>query len=242
MSEAGVPGSVRVARILAWSGLVLLCAGPLVVRSGLMDFRPGLLAVALGVLDGAAALLLALGLMTRGALAAHRAALGRSAAIALLPVAAGVLMLAPAIGKPVIHDISTDLADPPQFSAAVARRGPDANPLARDAALDAAQRAGYPALEGVRSGLPPEQALQRAADVARELGWEVHAQDAAAGLLEASETTFWFRFTDDVAIRVRPEGSGSRIDLRSVSRVGKGDLGANARRIERFAERFGAAP
>jgi uncharacterized protein (DUF1499 family) len=238
MNENTVPGVVRVARILGYTGLVLLVAGPLAVRSGLVDFRPGLLAIALGVLDGVIALLLALGLMMRASMRPQRGALARTAAIAALPVLVGVAMIAPAIGKPVIHDISTDLADPPQFVAGLAQRGAQSNPLQRDPELDAAQRAGYPALAGIDSPLAPAAAVQRAADTARALGWTVYSVDAENGLVEASETTFWFRFTDDVAIRVRPGGSGSRIDLRSVSRVGKGDLGANARRIERFAERF----
>ncbi|HQX74726.1 MAG TPA: DUF1499 domain-containing protein, partial [Thermoflexales bacterium] len=75
---------------------------------------------------------------------------------------------------------------------------------------------------------------------ARSLGWQIHHTDAARGMLEASETTFWFGFTDDIVIRVRPHHEGSRIDLRSVSRVGRGDLGANARRILRFSTVFGA--
>lgn len=240
MNDITVPATVRVSRILAWSGLALLVLGPLAVRGGLVDFRPGLLACALGVLDGVIALLLSLALSARRALQPYRGALLRSAAIAALPVAVGAAMIAPAIGKPVIHDISTDLADPPQFVTAVERRGADSNPLHRDADVDAAQRAGYPDLAGISTPLAPAQALSRATATARELGWEVYAEDAAGGLVEASETTSWFRFTDDVAIRVRPDGHGSRIDLRSVSRVGKGDLGANAKRIERFLARFGS--
>jgi uncharacterized protein (DUF1499 family) len=60
----------------------------------------------------------------------------------------------------------------------------------------------------------------------------------AEGRLEATDTTFWFGFKDDVVVRVRPDGTGSRVDVRSLSRVGRSDLGMNARRIRRFLERL----
>ena len=66
------------------------------------------------------------------------------------------------------------------------------------------------------------------------MGWQVAATDTAAGRLEATHTTRWFGFKDDVIVRIRPEGTGSRVDVRSVSRVGLSDLGANAERIRGF--------
>jgi uncharacterized protein (DUF1499 family) len=76
--------------------------------------------------------------------------------------------------------------------------------------------------------------LSRATEAARALGWEIVATAPADGRLEATDRTRWFGFRDDVVVRVRPDGSGSRVDARSVSRVGRSDLGTNARRIERF--------
>ena len=70
------------------------------------------------------------------------------------------------------------------------------------------------------------------------MGWELVEADAAGGRIEATDTTFWFRFKDDVVIRVRPEGRGSRVDIRSLSRVGGGDAGTNARRIRAFVTRL----
>ena len=81
---------------------------------------------------------------------------------------------------------------------------------------------------------PPAETLQRAIDAARSLGWEVTASDAPSGRIEAIATTSWWGFKDDVVIRVRPEGTGSRVDVRSVSRVGVSDLGANAKRVREF--------
>ena len=69
---------------------------------------------------------------------------------------------------------------------------------------------------------------------ARSQGWEIVTEDAAARTLDATATTFWFGFKDDVAVRVRAQGAGSVIDVRSTSRVGLSDLGANAARIESY--------
>lgn len=79
-----------------------------------------------------------------------------------------------------------------------------------------------------------EVGFRRALDAVRRLSWSLVAEDRQAGRIEAYGRTFWFGFTDDVVIRVAPEEAGSRIDVRSVSRVGRGDVGTNARRIRRF--------
>jgi uncharacterized protein (DUF1499 family) len=87
--------------------------------------------------------------------------------------------------------------------------------------------------------VPPRQAFAKAVAAAEAMGWEVVGRDPAAGTIEAVDTTKWFGFKDDIAIRVTPtpEG-GSRIDIRSKSRVGRGDVGTNARRIRAYAERL----
>ena len=72
---------------------------------------------------------------------------------------------------------------------------------------------------------------------ARELGWEIAAAVSGEGRIEATDQTFWFGFKDDVVVRVRAADGGSRVDVRSVSRVGRSDVGTNARRIRRFLQR-----
>jgi len=67
-----------------------------------------------------------------------------------------------------------------------------------------------------------------------DLGWELVAQDASAGRIEATDTTFWFRFKDDVVIKIDQQGSDTAVDVRSVSRVGTGDVGANAIRMRKL--------
>jgi hypothetical protein len=99
------------------------------------------------------------------------------------------------------------------------------------------QRAGYPDLGPVFLAEPTAQAYQRAVALVRERGWDIVAADEPGRRIEATDTTFWFGFKDDVAIRVSalPDG-GSRVDVRSVSRVGRSDVGTNARRIRAFLE------
>jgi uncharacterized protein (DUF1499 family) len=136
---------------------------------------------------------------------------------------------------PPIHDITTDPTDPPQFAAIVPLRANAPNTLVYGGEPVAAQqRKAYPDIQPVVLSVTPMQAYERALDAVRRLGWKVVAADANAGRIEAIDTTFWYRFKDDVAIRIRPAAAGSRIDVRSVSRVGIGDLGTNARRVRAY--------
>jgi uncharacterized protein (DUF1499 family) len=81
---------------------------------------------------------------------------------------------------------------------------------------------------------PPAAAFTRALGAARRMGWEIVAADSAAGRIEATATTTWFGFKDDVVVRIKPNQNGSRIDVRSESRVGGSDIGTNAKRIRRY--------
>jgi uncharacterized protein (DUF1499 family) len=137
---------------------------------------------------------------------------------------------------PPIHDITTDLENPPAFEAVVPLRKDAANSLDRPPVLAARQREGYPDLAPVTLSVPPAQAFERALAVAQNKGWNVVNADRSAGRIEATDTTFWFGFTDDIAVRLTPWGAGTRVDLRSVSRVGRSDAGTNARRIRDFLD------
>jgi len=140
---------------------------------------------------------------------------------------------------PRIHDITTDTREPPQFNTLLSARGPDSNPLDYPAeTLAPQQQAAYPYVKPIITQLTPDQALQRAAATAERLGWKVVAKDSANGVIEAVDSTPLWGFKDDIAIRIRATGNGSRVDLRSVSRVGVSDLGANAARIKQFIEAF----
>jgi uncharacterized protein (DUF1499 family) len=141
-------------------------------------------------------------------------------------------------GKPPIHDITTDIQNPPEFRAVLPLRADAPNPPEyAGEEVAAQQRAAYPEIRPLRLESAPIVAFQRAVSAARSLRWEIVAVDEEAGILEATDRTFWFGFEDDIVVRVTPVGDGSRIDVRSKSRVGRGDAGANARRIHRFLER-----
>ena len=142
---------------------LLLFAAPLATRFGLVSWTLGLPLTALAILGGAVLLLVALVLLALPAWRGARAPLAASALLAALPVLAGVAVIGPGLGLPAIHDISTDIADPPPFVALVAVRGPDANALVRSPEVDAAQRAAWPGLGPLDSALPPAQAFARAA-------------------------------------------------------------------------------
>lgn len=156
-----------------------------------------------------------------------------------IPPALLIVMVLLSSGEyPAIHDITTNTEDPPVFDIAMERRGADANSIDIKPEAIALQREYYPDLSTIESSLSPSDAFSRAAEVAIELNWKIYNSDPRKGLLEAAYTSFWFGFTDDVVIRIRPTGSGTEIDLRSVSRVGRGDLGANAKRIKAFTTLF----
>ena len=165
-------------------------------------------------------------------------ALGAGLCIGLLPAN----FVVGAMNAPAIHDVTTDLANPPAFDRARTLNSPGRTDYeGEDVASQ--QRRAYPDLQPLILSLPVEDAFEAALRVARESGWELLGADVSSGVIEASDETFWFGFTDDVVVRVRAQGEGSRVDVRSLSRVGVGDGGMNARRVlgylDRLAENYG---
>lgn len=185
----------------------------------------------------------------------------RSALVAVLIPAAALGYLGYVRGQsediPPIHDISTRPADPPAFSPqlmAQRARTPDVNPVVdltvpmaqlekyqgprfadmADKSLGAVAAEAYPDIQPLTTNATPGTVFAAALTEAQSQGWTIVSQDPAAGMLNATATTFWFGFKDDVAVRVRAEGAGSVVDVRSTSRVGLSDLGANAARIEAY--------
>ena len=139
---------------------------------------------------------------------------------------------------PAIHDITTSIDDPPTFDAAAdqdSRGGAFAYPSGGTGVPDL-QRTAYPDLGTLRLDISTAEAEWRVRHTAGELGWELVHAEAGSGRFEFSDVTPWFRFVDFVAVRVRADGSGAAVDVRSVSQIGVGDLGENAARIRRFLE------
>lgn len=138
-----------------------------------------------------------------------------------------------------IHDITTDTANPPAFIALVGMRGEGANSLVYEGdKLAALQKGSYPDIGPLLVSDQPEQAFARALYVAGNMGWEITGVDASVMRFEATDHTLWFAFADDVVVTIKATEGGSRIDLRSVSRVGVSDLGANAKRIMAFQKNY----
>jgi len=232
-------------RRLGSAVLVLAILGAVVLGSAGLGYRFGAwsLGTAFAILKVSvyvaiaifviAAVSLALGL--RG-----RSWTGVACAVLALLVAAGTAavpldMRRTAGSLPFIHDVTTDTERPPEFTALRAVRERSPNGAAYGGPEVAAQqKQGYPDIVPVLLPVPPDRALARAEAAARALGWEIVAVAPADGRLEATATTRWFGFKDDIVVRVTPAPGGSRVDIRSVSRVGKSDLGANARRIRAF--------
>jgi hypothetical protein len=147
---------------------------------------------------------------------------------------------------PPIHEVTTNLDDMPQFSRLRVREDnlegldkverADLRGLSNEQRWRRMHEQAYGDLRTVRVPWRVAETVQRAERLARERGWEIARADPAAGVLEATATTFFFRFKDDVALRARPArgGAGTDVDMRSISRVGRSDVGANAKRIREF--------
>lgn len=137
---------------------------------------------------------------------------------------------------PRIHDITTDPDDPPAFDALLGRRAGKwvSTPDYDGAQAASEQRRAYPGIQPLVLAAPRGQVFDAALRAARGMGWEIVASDGPTGRIEAIDTTRLMRFKDDVVIRLREEGAGTRVDVRSKSRLGRGDLGTNARRIRRY--------
>ncbi len=131
-----------------------------------------------------------------------------------------------------INDVSTDTENPPEFASAI--------PLHPEASRK--QPAAYPDLRPLVVDLPPSRAYDTAIEAAKRMNWRIVEGSRAQGRIEAVAVTRWLGFMDDVVIRIAPSaGGGSVIDIRSASRVGKSDFGANARRIRSFLKTFAEA-
>ncbi len=216
-------------------GLLLLGAGP-GVRAGFWTFETGFMLLGASAYVGLAAgavclIVLAVPRLRGGAARSLIAALAVSAAVVFVPWQ----FLQRARSVPPIHDISTDTENPPAFVAVLPLRANAPNSAAYGGrGIAEQQRKAYPDIQPLTLGVPASVAFSRARDVAEGMGWRIVASDPATGRIEAVATTLWFGFNDDVVVRVAAIGDGSRIDVRSVSRVGLSDIGTNARRIREY--------
>ncbi|SEL50499.1 DUF1499 domain-containing protein [Halomonas daqiaonensis] len=228
---------------LALAGGILALLAALSMAGAGPTYRTGLLSlgdafsmlrygayIALGA-AGLGLLALLIAAFTRRALPALLSGLVILASLVLVTVPWMQLQQAQAV--PPIHDITTDMQDPPAFDALVQAR--EAAPNAVDYPGEATarqQREAYPAIQPLVLDAPLPEVLAAAEAEARDAGWEIAAVDDTR--IEATATTTWFGFKDDVVIRLTETPDGVQVDMRSASRLGRGDVGTNAARIRAF--------
>ena len=231
-------------RLAVW-GLRLAVIAPLMMlvaggfyRLRFVDFQIALLALAVAVLIAAVAALLGL---VGAVLGARDGSANTKRAVAALVVALVVLVvplntMRQGAGVPMIHDITTDLEDPPIFVEVPRKRMSSDNSLDIDAEVLAAQKAYYTDIGPTMLPMAKAEAFVLVREAVEASGWKVHAQKPNLGYIEATASTPFFGFRDDVIIRVTEQAGSVRVDMRSASRVGLSDLGVNAGRIRDFME------
>ena len=245
----------RIGTVLAWVALIvaLLCglteliAGP--------GYRMSWWSFGTGIVMIRWAATLALGAAAGGliaALLAGYAGARRNVRTGLIALIAGLVVAAPPVVMwnrvqqlPRIHDVTTDTDNPPAYVAVLPLRQGARNPVQYQASIAAEQKRGYPDIVPVVLPLPPAQAFARAEVAARAMGWDIVAVSPQDLRIEATDTSLMFGFKDDVVIRVAAVAdvgtASSRIDVRSLSRVGGSDFGVNAKRIRAYLAKLASS-
>lgn len=211
--------------------LLVALPGPL-YKFGILELATAFAALRFGVYAGIAALVLILIQIIFMRKNISWVGVAVCAVLALVAVGLPMSMMSKAKSVPPIHDISTDLTNPPKFVAIVALRADAPNPVEYAGEETAKQqREAYPELTTQKYSQSTDQLFDATESAVNSLGWELVNADKSLGIIEATETTAWFGFKDDVVVRIRTTGEESFLDVRSKSRVGKSDLGKNAERI-----------
>ncbi len=233
------------ALFLAAIALMLLASAPFGWRIGVLPLKVSFFFLAgAGLLGIAAAILAAFGLIFAwGSLGWQRVAL----LFCVLLLGAALVVVPLRLRHyhvPPINDITTDTEHPPAIIANLAARQAEnaVSDVYAGPTLARQQKAAYPDIVPLILAMPTAKAFDLALATAKAMpGWQIIAVDSRAGRIEATQSSFWFGFVDDVVIRVTETGSGSRIDMRSHSRQGRGDMGVNAARIRNYIATLKAA-
>ena len=229
---------------------LLALAGPMGVWLGLSDFRTGFdllrFVNSWGLYVAIGALIIAVTIFGIAQVKQLDAGLKLSAWALVGSISAGLawyvpVTFAPPEGTPAIHDIATDPYRPLQYDAIAPLRADAPNSMEYGAGenmtpqrlIELTQEA-YPDIVPQRFDDSVEEVFNRALAAAETLGWEIVKADVNQGWLEATDTTFWFRFKDDIVVHITVEGNQSVLNARSLSRVGISDVGKNAARLREF--------
>ena len=216
--------------------LLVALPGPL-YKYGVVDLGTAFTGFKFGVFAGIATLIL---LVLQILFKRKTVTLGSTIMALLLStiaIAIPLSMLNKGKSVPPIHDISTDLVNPPEFVAIAPLRADAPNPV-EYAGVEVAtqQRAAYPELQTLNYTQSKSELVEATKQAIDHLGWQLVNIDADQGIIEATDRTMWFGFKDDVIVRITDNGSKRLVDIRSKSRVGGSDLGKNAERIHGFIE------
>jgi uncharacterized protein (DUF1499 family) len=230
-------------RVLTILGLAAFVVGPLLAHFGIVAPLHGFVIFGFGLLLAVLALVCGIGALAIGP-SDRRRKVVPSILLVLLMLLAVTVIVGPAGKSPRINDITTDTENPPQFlNAPMLAENAGRDMSYPGAALAAQQKAGYPDLAPLHLAAPPDEAFARVRATAQKMpGWQLTRVDPADRAIEGIDTSRLFRFRDDFAIEVRRAADGgSVVEMRSKSRDGRGDLGANAARIRRFFTALKAA-
>lgn len=243
--EEPVSRPAKWAPMLAWFALAVTVMCVLLIRFGQIDYQSGFVALGAGLaIAGVAVAMSFMGFVRIWQ--EGRRGLGsaiKGLVIAILVLAYPAWFAVKAVTLPPINDVTTDTEDPPVFSrsrAALDARGgrvpPDVGSAVREM-----QREAYVQIAPLTLDLAPAETFALVRKAAENLGWQVieavpPGGRIGSGRLEAVDRTFLLKLPDDVTVRIRPRADGTRIDIRSASRIGTHDLGANAQRIRDFLE------
>jgi uncharacterized protein (DUF1499 family) len=235
------------ARRCAFFSLVATVLAIAILRAGLLEIVPALATFAGALVLALIGIVLAIGAFV----VIWRQGID-GGGYAFTALAIGVLLLAypaylgvRAYQLPMINDVTTDPINPPQFEV-VARLRPRGTVEYAGLYTAEQQRDAYPDIEPLSVGTTPQIAYEEAVKVINKRKWRIVAERAPQagrrdGQIEAVARTPIMGFRDDVAVRIRPDSDGALIDVRSASRYGRHDIGANASRIRGLLEEIDQA-
>jgi uncharacterized protein (DUF1499 family) len=211
--------------------LLLVLSGPL-YQADILGLMNAFFAMRIALILGAVAIVLALVQVIFMRKTISWTATGIAVLCAAVAIIMPLSMMNKAKSVPPIHDISTDLVNPPKFVAILALRANASNPAEyQGEEIASQQRKAYPEIQTQKFQKTAEQVFDAALTAVKDMGLEVVNSDKTLGLIEAYDTTTFFGFVDDVVIRIQSDGQMTKLDARSKSRVGKSDIGKNAERL-----------
>jgi uncharacterized protein (DUF1499 family) len=212
--------------------LLLLVSGPL-YQAEILGLMNAFLAMRIALIVGAVAIVLALIQVVFMRKTISWPVTGIAVLCAAVAIFMPLSMMNKAKSVPPIHDITTDLVNPPKFVAILALRANASNPAAyQGEEIASQQREAYPELQTQKYSQTTEQVFDAALAAVKHMGLDVVTADKTLGLIEAYDTTTWFGFVDDVVIRIQSAEQTTMLDARSKSRVGMSDIGKNAERLK----------